>query len=247
MDFVLGLPRTKRGSDSIFVVVDIFSKMAHFIAFEKTSDATHFSNLFFKEVVRLHGFPKSIVSNRDTKFVGHFWRTLWKKLGTEPSFSSTYHPQTNGQTEVVNQSLGYLLRSLVTEHHSQWDQILAQAEFAYNDLVNRSIRKSPFQIVYGMNLMGVSKLIDLEKSEFRSVGAEDFTAEMKELHNQIKEQLKRSNNEYKCRADQHRRKIQFEVGDQALAHLRKERFPRGTYNKLKIEEDRTVQNPKKIW
>ena len=126
------------GSDSIFVVVDIFSKMAHFIPCQKTNDATHIANLFFKEVVRLHGLPKSIVSDRDTKFVGHFCRTLLKKFGTELSFSSSYHPQTNGQTDMVNRSLGDLLRSFVIEHHSQWDQIIAQEEFAYNDLVNRS-------------------------------------------------------------------------------------------------------------
>jgi hypothetical protein len=161
---------------------------------------------------------------------------LWKNLGTELYFSSTYHPQTDGQNEVVNRSLGDLLRSLVIEHHSQWDHILAQAEFAYNDSVNRSTGKSPFQIVYGMNLRGVSEFRDLKKSKFRSVGAEDFIAEMQELHNQIKEQLKKSNGEYKCRVDQHRRKLEFGVGDQVLAHLRKERFSKGTYNKLKLKK-----------
>jgi hypothetical protein len=150
MDFVLGIPRMKRGFDSIFGVVDRFSKMAHFIPCQKTNDATHVTNLFFKEVVRLHGLPRSIVSDRDTKFVGHFLRTLWKKLGTYFSFSSAYHPQTYGKTEVVNKSLGNLLRILVTEHHNQWDQILSQEEFVYNDSPNRSTGKSPFQILYGM-------------------------------------------------------------------------------------------------
>lgn len=107
--FFLGFPRTQKGNDSIFLIVDRFSKTTHFIPCRRTSDVTNISNLYFKEVVRLHGISRSIISDRDTKFVGNFWKTLWKILGTYLHFSSTYHPQTDGQTEVVNQILGDML------------------------------------------------------------------------------------------------------------------------------------------
>jgi hypothetical protein len=178
MGFVLGLPRTQKGNDSIFFVVDKFSKMEHFIPCHKTSDATHIANLFFREVVRLHGLSRRIVSDRDTKFVGHFWRNLWKSLGTYLSFSSSYHPQTYGKNEVVNISLGNLLRILVTKQGRLWDQIMAQAEFEFNNLVNRSIGKSPFEIVYGIHPRGIIELRYLNQDEFRSVGAEDFATKM---------------------------------------------------------------------
>jgi len=103
------------------VVVDRFSKMAHFVPCHTTHDASQIANLYFKEIVRLHGISKSMVSNRDAKFLSHFWLTLWRKMGTHLKFSTTSHPQTNGQMEVTNRTLGSLLRTLVKKNVKGWD------------------------------------------------------------------------------------------------------------------------------
>jgi hypothetical protein len=139
---------------------------------------------------------------------------------------------------VVNRSLGDLLRSLVIEHHSSWDQIFPHAEFAYNDSVNQSTGKIPFHIFYGIQSRGVSELRELGQAGTSSASAEEFAEAMQELHSQVKQRLQKSNQEYKCKEDQHQRQLRFEVGDMVLAHLRKERFPRGTYNKIKMKKIR---------
>ena len=148
MDFVLGLPRSKRGRDLIFVVVDRFSKMAYFIPCHKTNDASNVAYLFFRDIVRLHDMPRTIVSDRDAKFLSYFWKTLLAKLKTKLLFSTACHPQIDGQTKVVNITLSTLLQAIIKKNIKTWVDCLPHIEFAYNYSIHSATKYSLFEIVF---------------------------------------------------------------------------------------------------
>nr|GEV83237.1 hypothetical protein [Tanacetum cinerariifolium] len=183
MDFVLGLPHTQRGNDLIFVVVDRFSKMVHFIPCKKATYA-------------------------DTTFLSHFWCSLWKMVNTQLNFSSAYHPQTDGQTKVVNMSLGNLL----------------------------STRFSPFQVVYSAQPRGPLDLMTPQVSSSVPKIVQDFFAGLHDVHKAIRDNLVRANSKYKQDADQKQRHVDFEFGDFVWAVLTKDHFLVGEYNKLSAKK-----------
>lgn len=157
-------------------------------------------------------------------------------MGTKLNFSSAYHPQSDGQTEVTNRSLGNLLRCLSQQHGGSWDTILSHAEYAYNDSVNRSTGLTPFQIVYGDHPRGILELRDVNTIERKSAQAEDFANVMKDIQQQVKDRLQKAADKYKNHADKKRRDLQFKVGDLVMVHLKKERLPKGQYTKLMMKK-----------
>jgi hypothetical protein len=201
MDFILGLPRSRKGRDSIFVVVDRFYNMAHFIAFHKIDDAINIVDLFFREVIRLHSLPRSIVSDRDVKFLSYFWKVLWGKLGTKLLYSTTCHPQTDGQTEVVNRTLIQLLRAIIQKNLKNWEDCLPFIEFAYNRSVHSTTDYSPFEIVYGFNPLTPLDLIPLPINERVSLDGNQKAQVVKDLHVKIRQQIEKKNEQYANKAN----------------------------------------------
>ncbi|WOH12351.1 hypothetical protein DCAR_0831853 [Daucus carota subsp. sativus] len=148
LDFIDGLPSPK-GYNSILVVVDRLSNYAHFLGLRHPYSAVTVAGVFVKEIVRLHGFPSAIVSDRDRIFLSNFWSELFRLQGTVLKKSTAYHPQTDGQTENVNKGLETYLRCFIQGKPKNWAEWLPWAEFSYNTAPHLSTKFRPFQVVYG--------------------------------------------------------------------------------------------------
>jgi hypothetical protein len=219
MDFVLGLPRTKRGRDSVFVVVDRFSKMTHFIPCHKSNDDVHIADLFFQEIVLLHGMPSTILSYRDAKFLSHFWCTLWNKLGTKLLFSTTCHPQTDGQTEVVNHTLGTMLRAVLKKKLKMWEECLPHVEFAYNRATHSTTKVSPFQVVYGFNPHAPIDILPLPTSEQIHSDAKERADFILKIHETTKQNIEKMTEKYRVAGSKAKKELKLEPGDLVWLHL----------------------------
>ncbi|QRW22942.1 Retrotransposable element Tf2 protein [Rhizoctonia solani] len=149
-DFITGFPKLQ-GHDAILVVIDSFSKFGHFIPTSKKVTARGLADLFVSHVWKLHGLPVKTVLDCGTTFTGKFLRALYQRLGVKPAFSSAYHPESDGQTERVNQFIEFYLRSYVAADHSDWATWLPLAEYAYNNAKHSATGKTPFELVYGRN------------------------------------------------------------------------------------------------
>ncbi|XP_070015155.1 uncharacterized protein [Nicotiana sylvestris] len=149
MDFMVGLPRTQRKFNSIWVIGDRLTKSAHFLPVKSTDTGEQYAQLYIKEIVRLHGTPLSIISDQGAQFTANFWKKFQQGLGTQVNLSTVFHPQTNGQAEQTIQTLEDMLRACVLDFKGNWDDHLPLIEFAYNNSFHVSIQMAPFEALYG--------------------------------------------------------------------------------------------------
>ncbi|KAG4139088.1 hypothetical protein ERO13_D07G170275v2 [Gossypium hirsutum] len=149
MDFVSDLPVTPRKKDSIWMIVDMLTKSAHFIPVRTYFSLKKLAELYISEIVKLHKVITSIISDRDPRCTLRFWSKLQEALGTKLNFSTTFHPQTDRQSERVIQILEDMLRFCILHFGSSWERYLPLAEFAYNNSSQSNIKMAPFKALYG--------------------------------------------------------------------------------------------------
>jgi hypothetical protein len=217
MDFITGLPRTNKQHDSIMVVVDKLTKVAHFLPVKTTHTVANIAEIFMKEIARLHGIPRIIVSDRDTKFTSNLWRGLFKGFGTNMNFSIAYHPQKDGKTERVNRIIGDMLRMYVMDNPSKWEDYLHLVEFAYNNGYQASLRMRPFESLYDRKC---DTPVSWDNPADRVVLGLEFLKDMEDQVVKIKKNLKVAQDRQKFYADKNRTAREFKVGEHVLLKVK---------------------------
>ncbi|WVZ84351.1 hypothetical protein U9M48_031391 [Paspalum notatum var. saurae] len=210
MDFVVGLPRTQKGYDSIWVIIDRFTKSAHFLPVKTVYRANTYAELYIAKIVSLHGVPQTITSDRGSVFVSRFWEQLQNALGTKLIHSSAYHPQTSGQVKRVNQIVEDMLRVCALAYSTKWDECLPLAEFAYNNSYQKSLNMAPFEALYGRRCR--TPLNWSEPGERVTFGP-DLVTQAEEQVKFIQSNLKSAQSRQKSYSDRRRRPLVFEKGD----------------------------------
>ena len=230
MDFVGPLPTSVTGNNFIFVIIDKLTKMGHFVPCQTQMSASQIATLFFTHVVKLHGLPRVIISDRDSKFLSSFWTSLFSLMGTELRFSTAYHPQTYGQTERLNRTLEDTLRAYVSSSGTDWEQHLPAVEFAYNNSQHSVTKHSPFFLNYGRHPRLPHPVNNLADQPNPSVST--FVFRLMEALGTTRRRLLRSHERMRSTIDPKRRPDTFSVGDWVLLSTKNLRFRDGLTRKL---------------
>ncbi|KAI3505892.1 hypothetical protein L1887_28214 [Cichorium endivia] len=213
MDFVTKLPRTSKGHDTIWVIVDRLTKSAHFLPIREDYKTERLAQIYIDRIVALHGVPLSIISDRDSRFTSRFWQILQKALGTQLNLSTAYHPQTDGQTERTIQTLEDMLRACAIEFKGNWDTHLPLIEFSYNNSYHTSIQCAPYEALYGRKCRSPLCWVEIGDRQLTRV---DLIQETTDKIAIIRDKLKIARDRQKSYANNRRKPLEFQVGDKVL-------------------------------
>ena len=195
------------------MIVDRLTKSAHFISVRINYSMDRLAELYVDEIVRLHGVPLSIVSDRDSRFTSRFWKELQSALGTRLNFSTAFHPQTDGQSERLIQVLEDMLRGCVMEFTGSWDRYIPLIEFTYNNSYQSSIGMAPYEALYGRRCRTPVHWTEL--NEHKVIGL-DIVKDTEAKVQVIRQRLKAASDRQKSYVDLKRKDIEYEVGDKVF-------------------------------